>query len=89
MITKHVIVGGKVQNVGFRNFAQKTARQLGIRGWVKNLPDRRVETIIQGEDKNVQLMLKFLSDGPTYSRVTEVQVEKIEAETFTDFSVRY
>lgn len=89
VITKHVIVCGKVQNVGFRHFTTTRARQFGITGWVRNLPDRSVEMVIQGENKNVLLMQKVVSEGPMYSQVSDVTVESIESEVFDDFSVRY
>lgn len=89
MITKHIIVNGKVQNVGFRQFTVTRAHQTGVKGWVRNLPDRTVEMVIQGEAKNIELMMKFVSEGPSFARVMDVTVETIEAETFDDFLVRY
>ena len=89
MITKHIIVNGKVQNVGYRHFTVTRAHQVGVKGWVKNLPDRTVEMVIQGEPKNIELMLKFVSEGPSFSRVMDVTVETIEAELFDDFLVKY
>ena len=88
-ITKHIIVRGKVQNVGFRHFAITRANQIGITGWVKNLPDRSVEAVIQGDTKNIELMQKFLSEGPNFSRVSDLTIDTIDSEDFDDFSVRY
>ena len=45
--------------------------------------------VIQGEPKNIELMLKFVSEGPSFSRVMDITVETIEAELFDDFLVKY
>jgi len=67
-------VRGRVQGVGFRFFAERAARELGIRGWVRNLPDGSVETLAEGEDEAVQRYLERLRKGPLGSRVDAVDV---------------
>ena len=86
----HAIVKGKVQGVFFRKYTYKQANKLKLSGWVRNLPDRSVETVFQGEKKTVELMLTWLYKGSPHSLVTEVisREEKVTDE-FTDFTVRY
>ena len=49
MIARRAIVSGRVQGVGFRFFAERAARRAGVRGWVRNLEDGRVETVVEGK----------------------------------------
>lgn len=86
----HAIIRGRVQGVFFRKYTQEQANNLKLSGWVRNLPDRSVETVFQGEKKTVEQMLTWLYKGSPYSQVTEVisNEEKVSAE-LTDFTVRY
>jgi len=61
----HLIVFGRVQGVFFRAETQKKAREFGITGWVKNLPDGRVEAVFEGERARVEEMLKWAKNGPS------------------------
>jgi acylphosphatase len=65
-------VSGRVQGVGFRAAAWNEARRLGLAGWVRNLPDGRVETLAQGEAGQVDAYCEWLQRGPPAARVTEV-----------------
>ena len=49
----HLLIKGRVQMVGFRYFTRKKAQELGVNGWIKNLPDGDVEAVIEGEDSAV------------------------------------
>jgi acylphosphatase len=71
-------VSGRVQGVGFRYFVQRQAdtRQLG--GYAKNLADGRVEFLLQGDEVAVQQVLEQIRLGPTYAKVTDVEVEAVE-----------
>jgi acylphosphatase len=72
----HALVHGRVQNVGFRMFVARHARQLGLSGWVRNLPDGRyVEVEAQGEDPAVHQLLGLLRYGPAGAHVEDVHVE--------------
>ena len=53
MIRAHIFYSGRVQGVGFRFTVQRTAADLGLRGWVKNLPDGRVEILAQGDREKI------------------------------------
>ncbi len=73
----HVVVRGRVQNVGFRVFVLGRARQLGLRGWVRNLEDaRRLEVEAEGETEQVDALIAVLGHGPAGARVEEVAVEQ-------------
>ncbi|MFK4730721.1 acylphosphatase [Agromyces mediolanus] len=79
MIRRHVLVSGHVQGVGYRYLARKHADRLGIAGWVRNLPDGRVEAEIEGEEAAVATMLRRLEAGPPGSRVTGLEVAELPA----------
>ncbi len=68
----HVLASGRVQGVGFRYFVRQTADALGCAGWVRNLPDGRVEAVIAGPPDAVQAMLDAFSRGPVGARVDDV-----------------
>ena len=68
-------VSGRVQGVGFRYFVQRGARTAGVGGYVRNLPDGRVEFHLQGPADAVREVLAQIRQGPDYSRVSEVRVE--------------
>ncbi len=87
---KYLKFKGRVQGVGFRYFTRQNAYDLNIKGWVKNMHDGTVETVIYGRRENIREMMKRLMKGPRRARVTDVEElnsDDIE-ETFHDFSVR-
>lgn len=74
----HVIVRGRVQGVYFREFTRRQAESLGLCGWVRNLPDRTVEAVLEGEDGSVEAMLTWLHHGSPMSAVSAVEaVEEV------------
>lgn len=87
MIARRVIVAGRVQGVGFRFFAERTARELGVTGWVRNLPDGKVEALAQGEQHAVVRFLERLHEGPRLGRVTQVEVEEAAVGSFDSFEI--
>jgi len=72
----HVYVSGIVQGVFFRYHAQEKATELGVNGWVRNLPDGRVEAVFEGEDRAVDLMVAFCRKGPPGAHVAKVEVHE-------------
>jgi acylphosphatase len=68
----HALVTGHVQGVGFRWFTVHAAREAGVQGWVRNLPDGSVELIAQGSQEALQRLLGALRRGPSGSRVRQV-----------------
>ncbi|MDR1579985.1 MAG: acylphosphatase [Synergistaceae bacterium] len=71
---RRVVVSGRVQGVGFRWNARSRAAELGLTGWVRNLPDRRVEIYFQGENGAVEEMEDWCRLGPQFSRVSGFSV---------------
>src|SRR4051812_28039746 len=71
----HVFISGKVQGVGFRDFTKRRADELGVKGWVKNLPDYRVEAVMQGRSDAVEKLLESVRRGPPAARVDRVEVK--------------
>ena len=88
-ITKHLIISGRVQGVGFQHFTRVNANELGVCGWVKNLPDRRVEAVFQGSGEKVVELIRRIAKGPVYGKVAEIEENEISAGEFKNFEVRY
>jgi len=86
----HVFVSGRVQGVFFRQNAKDKAEELGIKGWVKNLADGRVEAAFEGQKDKVEMMLNWMKKGPLISRVDQVEVawEQCQNE-FRNFEIRH
>ncbi len=87
MIARRALVSGRVQGVGFRFFAERAARATGVRGWVRNLPDGRVETVAEGDESAVERYLARMREGPFGGRVTDLYVEERELEDFRSFEI--
>lgn len=83
-----VLVSGRVQGVFFRATCAARARELGVAGWVRNLPDRRVEAAFEGEDAAVDAMVAWCREGPPYARVEHVEVTPEEPLGETGFRIR-
>lgn len=82
----HLLISGFVQGVGFRAFVRNNAEKLGLTGWVRNLADKRIEIIAQGDDKMLQEFIKICSRGPFLSEVKSVAVEWEESlKTYSKF----
>ncbi len=87
---KHVWVSGRVQGVFFRQFTLERAQKLGVVGFVRNLPDGRVEAVIEGPEEQVDRLIAFMRQGPPSARVTDVEVQdEPPTREFTDFRIRY
>lgn len=86
----HVFVTGRVQGVGFRAWTEREARMLKLAGWVKNLPDGRVEAVIEGPAESVGALLEKLKAGPRAAKVEKLDVKDEPAEGGLEgFEVRY
>ncbi|MCX8153943.1 MAG: acylphosphatase [Candidatus Bathyarchaeota archaeon] len=70
----HVFVSGKVQGVFFRSATKQKAELYGVKGWIRNLADGRVEAIFEGEEEAVKAMIEFCKHGPPTAVVTKVDV---------------
>lgn len=87
-MTAHVFISGFVQGVGYRHFIKKQAMVLGLKGWVKNLPDGRVEALFVGSKNKIEEMVKICKRGPFLSEIENVEVEwDSSSEDFDNFDV--
>lgn len=85
-----IFVMGFVHGVGFRRFIRSKARALGLKGWVKNLPDGRVEILANGEKKNIEKLIEIAQKGNIFSMVKGVVVDwEKEEEVFSDFEILF
>ncbi|MDT8403593.1 acylphosphatase [Sulfuriflexus sp.] len=86
----HCIVSGHVQGVFYRAATEEQAGRLGLSGWIKNLPDGRVEVTACGTEPQLKQLQAWLWQGPTHAQVSEVACEEIAAtDVGDDFEVRY
>jgi acylphosphatase len=84
-----VQITGRVQGVGFRNFTQMRARQLGVTGWVRNEPDGSVRLEAEGPRGALEDLLEAVHDGPRTARVEQVDVDWTDpTDEFDTFRVR-
>ncbi len=87
-MTAIIFVLGFVQGVGFRRFVKKNALNLGLKGWVKNLPDGRVKVFVQGSKENIEKLVKICEKGTFFSDIKSIQVEwEEEEQDFDDFNI--
>ena len=77
-VRKHWFVTGQVQGVGFRAFTYEAARDLKLKGWVRNLTDLRVEIVADGPEKDVARLLERVKKGPPSSKVKDVAEAKVD-----------
>ncbi len=85
----HAFVAGVVQGVGFRYFVAREARRLGLAGFVRNLPDGRVEVVAEGERAALERLVAALRSGPPSAEVQDVRVEWSDApDRGGDFLIR-
>ena len=73
-VRAHLRIYGRVQGVFFRSTMRDLARELGVTGWVRNLPDGSVEAIVEGEKGSVERIVEWAHQGPPLARVDRVQV---------------
>ena len=70
----HLFVTGRVQGVCFRYATQMQAKNLGLAGWVKNLYDRRVEIVAEGDEDSIESLIKWAEQGPSGASVKNLNV---------------
>ncbi len=85
-----IFVSGIVQGVGYRYFTQRTAESYGLKGWVRNLPDGRVEILVEGDEELLCYFVKDLWNGPPRARVDKIEIIKEASDEPLDgFDIRY
>lgn len=85
---RHFVISGVVQGVSYRASAQQKARALDLTGWVRNLPDGRVEALAEGEADALDAFEGWLWEGPSHASVTMVDIKPAAPQGNNDFDVR-
>ncbi len=84
------VISGRVQGVFYRAETKKTADKLGIKGYVKNLPNGSVEAVFEGDNILVNKMLEWCNRGPSAAKVENILSEKVEELSgFEEFLIKY
>jgi acylphosphatase len=86
----HLFISGNVQGVFFRSYTRQEANKKNVKGWVRNLPDGRVEVVLEGEEEAVRKIIELCRKGPSYARVKGIKIkwEDYKGE-FKSFKIRY
>jgi acylphosphatase len=78
MLQARLTISGRVQGVGYRDWALEIARRLGLTGWVRNRRDGAVEALIVGDESAVGEMIEACRRGPSLARVDEIDVDPVD-----------
>jgi acylphosphatase len=86
----HVFVSGKVQGVSYRGYARRAALELGLKGWVRNLYDGRVEAVAEGARPDLETFIRRLEAGPVAARIEGLDIRwETYAGEFPDFKIAW
>ena len=88
MIRYRVLIRGRVQGVFFRDTCQRMALRRGVNGWVRNLPDGRVEAVFEGRAEDVNRLVDWARQGPSRAVVADVTVQAEQPEGLSTFLIR-
>nr|WP_294810347.1 acylphosphatase [uncultured Sphingomonas sp.] len=80
MVTQRILVSGRVQGVGYRDWVVRTAQRTGLTGWVRNVRDGRVEILVSGDDDTVAQLIEGCREGTPLARVENVEAYSAEDE---------
>lgn len=90
IVRRRIVISGLVQGVAFRYYTRARARQAGVAGWVRNLPDGRVEALIEGDPAAVEDVIGWCRKGPPASRIDQVKVfDEPATGEFSDFDISF
>jgi acylphosphatase len=87
VISRRVVVHGRVQGVFFRDSCRREAQRAEVGGWVRNRPDGTVEALFEGPEEAVQRMVEWVRQGPTYAQVERVDVVEEQPSGHTGFVI--
>jgi len=87
-VARQYRIRGRVQGVGYRYFTQRNALRLGVRGWVRNMPNGDVEVRAEADGAVLKRFREELERGPTSSQVREVIEEAVRPELYSSFEIR-
>jgi acylphosphatase len=85
--TLHLMIEGRVQGVGYRQWFSRQAQALELTGWVRNRVDGRVEAMISGPNPKVDQLIEAARRGPRLATVSKIACEDAVADNMTDFSI--
>lgn len=85
MKARHLLIAGRVQGVGYRDWMAREARRLGLSGWVRNRADGQVEAVIAGPEPAVEALLSLVRRGPVLARVDAVEESFFEDDVAPGF----
>jgi acylphosphatase len=88
MKSVRLLIGGRVQGVGYRAWATRVAGELVLRGWVKNRRDGSVEMLLTGSEAAVAAMIEMARRGPPAARVGGLRIDDADDDGSPDFSPR-
>jgi len=83
-----LIISGVVQNVGFRFYTHRKANELGVKGFVKNMPDGSVYAEAEGDPNVIEAFIDYCKKGPNWARVSDVKIQDAPVKEFKDFTIR-
>ncbi len=83
--TMRLMIVGRVQGVGFREFVMREARALGLKGWVRNRSNGSVEAVASGPDDKIKAFVGKCTRGPAAARVAHIDLERTEPPAEQDF----
>jgi acylphosphatase len=86
MIAKRVVITGRVQGVGYRDWMVARSREMGLSGWVRNLPDGSVEALVAGDTPGVEELLRMCRRGPRGAMVASITEDLVEPPREVGFS---
>jgi acylphosphatase len=89
MICVHLRVSGLVQGVNFRSYTRSKAQELGVNGWVRNLPGGGVEAVLEGDRKKVGELISLMKSGPSGAMVSGMELSEIKCKGYENFSINY
>ena len=87
-LTLHLLISGRVQGVWFRQFTRQQSEAHGVTGYVRNVPNSRVEAVLSGEAAAVRQVEARLNEGPELAQVAEVVSAEVPFQPFESFEVR-
>lgn len=86
-VRRRALIEGRVQGVFFRDTCRRVAARHGVAGLARNLPDGRVEVVLEGAAQAVEAVLAWCAEGPPHARVTGVEVTEEEPEGISGFTI--
>ena len=88
MVRYRLLISGRVQGVFFRDTCRRQAEQHGVAGWVRNLPDGRVEAVFEGPAEDVRRLVDWAYSGPRLAAVDNIAIHPEPPEGLTTFHIK-